>query len=33
VNTAGGEDSPFVTPDGNTLYYVFTPDVNIPAER
>jgi hypothetical protein len=33
VNTAGGEDSPFVTPDGNTLYFFFTPDVNIPAER
>jgi hypothetical protein len=33
VNTAGGEDSPFVTPDGNTLYFVFLSDVNLPAER
>jgi Tol biopolymer transport system component len=33
VNTAGGEDSPFITPDGNTLYFFFTPDVNIPAEN
>jgi hypothetical protein len=33
VNTAGGEDSPFITPDGNTLYFFFTPDVKIPAEK
>lgn len=33
VNTAGGEDSPFVLPDGNTLYFFFTPDVSIPAEK
>jgi hypothetical protein len=33
VNTAGAEDSPFITPDGNTLYFFFTPDVNIPAEK
>lgn len=33
VNTAGGEDSPFITPDGNSLYFFFTPDVNIPAEK
>jgi hypothetical protein len=32
VNTAGGEDSPFVLPDGNTLYFFFTPDVRVPAE-
>ncbi len=32
VNTAGGEDSSFILPDGNTLYFFFTPDVNIPAE-
>jgi hypothetical protein len=32
VNTAGGEDSPFVTDDGDALYFFFTPDVNIPAE-
>ncbi len=33
VNTAGGEDSPFVTPDGNTLFLFFTPDVNVPANK
>ncbi len=33
VNTAGAEDSPFVTPDGNTLYFFFTPDPNIPVEK
>ncbi|MGB7540314.1 MAG: hypothetical protein WBM17_17360 [Anaerolineales bacterium] len=33
INTAGGEDSPFVTPDGNTLYFFFTPDVNIPVQQ
>jgi hypothetical protein len=33
VNTAGAEDSPFITPDGNTLYFFFTPDVKIPAEK
>lgn len=27
LNTAGAEDSPFVLPDGNTLYFFFTPDV------
>ena len=32
INTAGGEDFPFITPDGNTLYFWFTPDVSIPAE-
>lgn len=33
VNTAGGEDSAFIMPDGNTLYVWFTPDVSIPAEK
>lgn len=33
VNTAGGEDSPFMLPDGQTLYFFFTPDVSIPAEE
>ena len=33
VNTAGAEDSPFITPDGKTLYFFFTPDPNIPAEQ
>jgi hypothetical protein len=26
VNSAGAEDSAFITPDGNTLYFWFTPD-------
>ena len=30
VNTAGAEDSAFIMPDGNTLYFWFTPDPNIP---
>jgi hypothetical protein len=33
INTAGAEDSAFVTTDGNTLYFFFTPDGTIPAER
>jgi hypothetical protein len=33
INTAGGEDSPFVTPDGQTLYFFFTPDVRVPAQE
>jgi len=33
VNTAGGEDSAFVMPDGNTLYVWFTPDVSKSAEE
>jgi hypothetical protein len=33
VNTAGAEDSPFITPDGQTLYFFFTPDPNLPPEK
>ncbi|MBI5071847.1 PD40 domain-containing protein [Candidatus Falkowbacteria bacterium] len=33
VNTAGAEDSPFILPDGNTLYFFFTPDVKVPVEK
>jgi hypothetical protein len=33
INTSGGEDSPFILPDGSTLYFFFTPDVSIPAEK
>jgi len=33
VNTAGAEDSPFIMPDGNTLYFFFTPDVRVPVEK
>ena len=32
VNTAGGEDSAFIMPDGDTLYFFFTPDVDQPVE-
>ncbi len=30
VNTAGAEDSPFIF--GDTLFFFFTPDVNVPAQ-
>jgi len=33
VNSAGAEDSAFVMPDGNTLYFFFTPDANVPVEK
>jgi hypothetical protein len=33
VNTAGAEDSPFISLDGNDFYFFFTPDVSIPAEK
>ena len=33
VNTAGAEDGVFVMPDGNTMYFFFTPDVNVPIEK
>ncbi|OPY29577.1 MAG: hypothetical protein A4E28_00796 [Methanocella sp. PtaU1.Bin125] len=33
VTTAGAEDSPFITPDGNTFYFFFTPDVRVPVEK
>ena len=32
INTAGAEDSPFVSPDGNRFFFFFTPDVSVPAE-
>ncbi|MCX5859501.1 MAG: hypothetical protein NT056_06340 [Proteobacteria bacterium] len=32
-NTAGAEDSPFITPDGNRFFFFFTPDLNIPANE
>lgn len=32
VNTAGVEDAPVVSDDGNTLYFFFTPDASVPAE-
>jgi len=33
INTAGGEDACFITPDGNTFLFFFTPDVNVPANK
>ncbi len=33
VTTAGAEDSPFIPADGGTLFFFFTPDAGIPAER
>lgn len=33
INTTGGEDSPFILRDGNTLFFFFTPDVTIPAQE
>ncbi len=32
INTAGGEDSPFIMPDGLTFYFWFTPNVSVPVE-
>ena len=33
INTAGVEDAPVISPDGNDLYFFFTPDANIPANK
>lgn len=33
VNTAGAEDSPFISPDGDTFWFFFTPDVDVPPEK
>ena len=33
VNTKGGEDSPFIMPDGDTFYFLVTPDVSVPPEK
>ena len=33
VNTVGVEDSPFILPDGSSLYFFFTPDANLPAKQ
>jgi hypothetical protein len=32
INSPGGEDSPFITPDGSTFFFFFTPDVSLQAE-
>jgi hypothetical protein len=33
VNTAGAEDAPFISSDGEMLFFFFTPDVRVPAEK
>lgn len=33
INTAGAEDSPFITPDGNNLYFFFTADMNVDVTK
>lgn len=33
VNTAGAEDSPFILPAGDKIYFFFTPDVRVPVEK
>lgn len=33
INTSGAEDSPFILPNGQTLYFFFTPDIRIPPEK
>ncbi len=33
INTAGAEDSPFITADGKYFYFFFTPDVRILPEK
>jgi len=33
INTSGAEDSPFISSDGRTLYFFFTPDVRVAADK
>jgi hypothetical protein len=33
VNTAGAEDSAFITSNGSAFYFFFTPDMSIPVEK
>jgi hypothetical protein len=33
INTAGAEDACFITPDGNTFLFFFTPDVRVPPNE
>jgi hypothetical protein len=33
INTAGAEDSAFIVPGGNTLYFFFTPNASVPPEK
>jgi len=33
ISTSGAEDSPFILPSGDKLYFFFTPDVRVPANE
>ena len=33
INSAGGEDSPFMSADGDWFFFFFTPDVSVPAQE
>ena len=33
INTAGAEDAPVISSDGNTFIFFFTPDVDVPPEK
>lgn len=33
INTAGAEDSPFISPDGSKFYFCFTPNASIPVQE
>ena len=33
INTAGAEDSPFITQNGSWFFFFFTPDVSVPVEK
>lgn len=33
ISTAGAEDSPFITPDGKSFYFFFTPDVTVAPNK
>ncbi|MBD3389565.1 hypothetical protein GF415_01265 [Candidatus Micrarchaeota archaeon] len=33
ISTKGAEDSAFISPDGGTFYFFYTPDVRIPVEK
>lgn len=33
INSAGAEDSPFISSDGELFFFFFTPDVRIPVEQ
>ncbi|MFO7678267.1 MAG: hypothetical protein R6V50_07805 [Thermoplasmatota archaeon] len=33
ANTAGAEDAPVISPDGNLFLFFFTPDVTVPPEK